>query len=236
MNFKQIVKQSQDVIEKSELAELLKPLWGLIEWQGHQDSPDAGAALDRQGGAAIHLYTGLESEGEPLAAVKSVLREFGLFVLARAAQRGAEIWAKKLDTPTTDQINTARSTLENPDLRKTCHTYADALDHYPSKGHSVDRLVYINLVNALLANNIDFKDSVGVDITTWGPTTAYAKKQRYHSLIPLVSAYAPAAVYNDYGHALAAMLTDNLGSVLDSSVAFALRGIIQRVVRIASPV
>lgn len=231
-NFKQIVKQCGQLVADSELKDSLLPLWRLIEWQGHSDNTATGAELDRAGNAVICLYPPLEKMPD---AARRVLHEFGSFVLLRAGERGAAIWKNKLDVPTAEQIAMANQKLADPELRKTCQTYKDVLDSYPEKGGCINRLVYINLMNALLANNIAYKDSVGVDIMTWGPTTEYANLKKYHCLVPLVSAYAPADVYNDYGYALASMLIDGLGCVRESSVAFALRGIVQRIAKMASP-
>jgi len=231
-NAKTLIQQCSQTLEASALKELLLPLWRLIEWQSHTADLRTGVELDRSGDAVIHLYPALESM--PDAAAR-VLREFGRFVLLRAAERGLALWKGKLDAPTPEQVQLVKQKLADAALRATCKTYADVLDSYPGSGHSVPRLVYINLTNALLANNISYPDSVGVDILTWGPTTAYAKGEKYHCLVPLVSAYSPADIYEDYGAALAALLTDKLTSVRDASVAYALRGLIQRIARIASP-
>jgi len=231
-DFKTILQQSQKLILDSELKQLLLPLWRLIEWQAHAEAIDDGAKLDRSGDAVIHLYPGLEQLSD---APFKVLREFGQFILLRADERGASIWEGKLDVPTPEQITMARDKLTDPEVRKSCHSYQDVLDRYPTQGNSVDRLVFINLANALLANNIVYKDSVGVDILTWGPTAEYANRKRYHSLIPLVSAYAPAEIFQDYGHALAALLENKLQNVRDHSVTYALGGILQRIARIACP-
>lgn len=232
MNFKQIVAASGKLIEQSELKDMLLPLWRLIEWQGHSENVGTGAELDRKGDAIIHLYPVLEKMPD---AVSRVLREFGNFVLIRAGNRGEAIWKGKLAAPTAEQIATVKEKLADPELRKTCHSYKDVLDTYPGTGHSVDRLVYINIMNALLANNIVFSDSVGVDIMTWGPATEYCNLKKYHCLVPLVSAYAPADDYNCFGHALASMVTDGLQNVRDSSVAYSLRGIVQRIAKMACP-
>ena len=222
-----MVQQCGKLIDESPLKSNLMPLWRLIEWQAHQEDTGVGAALDSAGNSTIHLY--------PSATAKNILREFGKFILLRTGDRGAALWKNKLDVPTPEQVAAAKQKLEDPELRKVCKTFKDVLDRYHDKGGSVDRLVYINLTNALLANNISYADSVGVDIMTWGPTTDYAKREKYHCLIPLVSAYAPSDVYNDFGSALYSMITDGLGCVRDSSVAYALRGIIQRIIKIASP-
>ena len=230
-NFKSIVQQSQKMVLASDLKDLLLPLWRLIEWQGHAKGMGE-AELCRKGGAVINLYPGLEKSA---AAPRKVLREFGQFVLVRAGDRGAAIWKNKLEVPTEQQIATIKEKLADTDLRKTCRTYKDVLDTYPSTGGSVDRLVFINVMNALLAHNIPFSASANLDIMSCGPTTEYCNRKKYHCLVPLVSAYAPVDVYTDYGHALAAMVTDKLANVRDSSVAYALRGIVQRIARIASP-
>ena len=229
---KAIIQQCGKTIEDSDFRDLLLPLWRLIEWQEHTDNLATGVELDRAGNAVIHLYPALEHMPD---AVSKVLRVFGSFVLLRAGERGAALWKNKLDAPTEEQVKLAKDKLADPALRARCRAYKDVLDTYPTTGHSVDRLVFINLTNALLANNIVYGDSVGVDIMEWGPTSAYAKRERYHCLTPLVSAYSPADILADYGAALTGMMLNRLGAVRDSSVAYALRGIIQRIARIASP-
>lgn len=232
MTFKQIVAQSGKQIENSNLKDMLTPLWKLIEFQGHSENLSTGVELDRKGNAVIHLYPALERMPD---ATKRVLCEFGKFVLLRGGDRAESIWKSKLDAPTKEQIATVKAKLEDPALRTTCRCYKDVLDTYPGTGHSVDRLVYINVMNALLANNISFSDSVGVDIMQWGPAAEYCNLKKYHCLTPLVSAYSPEDVFNCYGHALEAFITNGLGNIRDSSVAFALRGIVQRIARMASP-
>lgn len=229
---KVITSQAQKLISGSDIKDLLLPLWRLIEFQAHAESSPEGVVLCRKGDAVIHLYPTLANQSD--APVK-IVKEFGKFVLLRAGDRGASVWKNKLDLPTKEQIETIKNKLADPDIRTRCRTYKDVLDTYPTKGGSADRLVYINVMNALLANNIAFSDSVGVDIMAWGPTAEYCNRRKYHCLIPLVSAYAPEDVYNEFGAALAALCVDSLGRVRDSSVAYALRGIVQRIARMASP-
>lgn len=226
-NYKSLATQAHKLIASSDLKDSLMPLWRSVEWQGHAEG-DGGAVLCQQSSAVIHLHPDLSSP-------QQILRAFGHLVLIRAGERGEAVWRNKLCTPTEHQISTASTKLADAELRKTCKTYKDVLDTYPDTGGSVDRLVFINIMNALLANNIAYGDSVGVDILAWGPTAEYCNRKKYHCLVPLVSAYAPADVYSDYGHALAALLADNLAGVRDSSVAVALRGIIHRIAGMVSP-
>lgn len=232
LSLKSIVQQSQQMVLASDLKNLLLPLWQLIEWQSHADAGIGDAELCRSGNAMIKLYPSLLGKPD---ATRKILREFGQFVLLRAEDRGTAIWKNKLDVPTEQQLATVKEKLADVELRKTCTAYGDVLDTYPSTGGSVDRLVFINIANALLANNIPFSASANLDILTWGPTTEYCQRKKYHCLVPLVSAYAPADVYSDYGYALAAQVSDKLAGVRDSSVAFALRGIVQRIAKIANP-
>ena len=229
MSIKSIIRKCSQLVESSELKDSLLPLWKSISWENHSGAQNIDPVnLDCAGDTTIHLYANLEQDQR---AVQKVLREFGNLVLIRSGERGAAIWKGKLDIPTELQVSTVKDKLSDPILRQTCKKYADVLDNYPSKGGSVDRLVYINIVNALLANNIAYADSVGVDIYSWGPTQAYANREKYHCLVPLVSAYAPYEVFNCYGSALSDMVEFKLQSVRDSSVAYALRGIVQRIAK-----
>ena len=228
--YKQIVIEVGKLIDQSELADLLNSLWRKIEWVAHQNATGNNAALSAEGDTTIHLFPALMENDK---AGELVLREFGKLILLRSGENGQAIWAKKLDVPTEEDINIAISKLGDVGLRQKCTEFANVLDYYPERGHSVERLVYVNIVNALLANNLSYADSVNVDLREWGPTTEYCARRKYHSLIPLVSAYAPADVYQDFGAALSALVVDNLSQVRDKSVAYALRGIIQRVTKLA---
>lgn len=231
-SYKQIVAQCGKIIEASQFKDLLLPLWNEVEWKGHGESIGSTAEADRNGEPVVHLYPELEKAPD---ALKQVLRAFGHYVLGKAGERGTAIWTNKLDVPTSDDVQTVKRKLEDPELRKTCKSYKDVLDTFEPEERSVCRLVFINIVNALLANNISYADSVGVDIMTWGPSAEYANGKKYHSLIPLVSAYSPAEIFNDFGSALAVTLLSKTGAIRESSVSYAFRGILQRVVRIASP-
>lgn len=227
--YKQIVTEVGKLIEKSDLAGLLTPLWKKIEWTAHPTATGSEAALCAEGNSIIHLFPALMESDK---AGELVLREFGKLILLQSGENGQSIWDKKLDVPTEKDISLAVSKLGDIGLRQKCNEFKDVLDYYPERGHSVERLVYLNIVNALLANNLSYADSVNVDIREWGPCAEYCAQKKYHSLIPLVSAYAPSDIYQNFGAALSALIVDNLTQVRDQSVAYALRGIVQRVVKL----
>ena len=222
------------VVEASPVGTLVTPLWRKIEWAVHKEAaPEAVAAQSADSSTSVNLYPQLLGRQNP---EKAVIVEFGKIILGQSGEAGQAVWAKKLDVPSEESIRLASAKLKSAEVRAKSHGYSDVLKFYPDRGHSVDRLVFINVANALLMNNIAYRDSVGVDIYTWGPTTEYCSQKRYHSLIPLVSAYAPADVYECYGCALYGLSAGNLSTVLDKSVAQALRSIIERVARGAASI
>jgi len=207
-------------------------LWNNMRWVEHSTRHgETTAARDQRGSNTIHLYPALLTDPH---AAQCILREFGLHILEKGEDRALEIWDKKLDVPRDDHVDQFVRALKSDENRAACHTYKDILDTYPKQGHSVERLVAIHLANALLANNIPYPDSVGVDIYAWGPTTEYAKGKKYHSLIPLTSAYAPQDTNACFGCAFAMLVVNNLGSVRDNSVTYAMKSIIRNVIKRAS--
>ncbi len=232
----QIVQQAGDVLLAHEIGkqEHVRNLWKSVQWLSFgTQALDTEAELDQAKGPQIRLYPSLVRNPK---AVKAALREFGLLILAKGGDRAQEIWEKKLIAPKPEEIESFNQKLKDPAVREKCHTYEDLVQQYPNKGHSVERLVAIHFCNALLANNVSYPDSIGIDIQTWGPTAQFATGKKYYSLVPLSSAYAPGDIHRCFGCAFAACLTDNLRTVLDTSVAGALRTIIQNVVqRAATP-
>jgi hypothetical protein len=179
-----------------------------------QDASNSTAALS-YANDSIALYPELLKIKNP---VNAILHEFGRKLLIDSGEAGNRIWTKKLEFPLESSISLAQSTLADPELRKSCKTYKDALNHYPTSGHAVDRLVFIDIANALLANNVAYADSVGIDLKTWGYTSDYCSLKRQHSLIPLTSAYSPYAVHSDFGEAFVAYIVHDFNCVCESSV------------------
>jgi hypothetical protein len=230
--FKNLIKQTGNLLDGHPVGKSLLELWKSVEWQEMaEDHGKSEAALSPTNNALIRLFPSLLKNPK---AGWIVLREFGDFVLAKSGSHGRSIWQKKLSIPTEEQIDAFALKLADPEVRKTCQTYEQLVSGYPSKGHAVDRLVAVHFSNALMANNLPFRDSQGVDIKHWGPTAEFASRKRYHSLIPLTSAYCPKEVHESFGCAFAELVVSNLNCCRDKSVAYALKGTILNVVRRAT--
>lgn len=227
-NAKDTIHSATKLVEDHELGPDLMPFWNSIKWQECAgDASDYPAELHRNGEPVIRLFPSLATDPR---AGEAVLIEFAYYVYGKSGERGKEIWEKKLFMPTQEQMDAVSLKLASPEIRKTCETYEQVLDTYPSTGHAVDRLVFIHVVNALTANNVPYPETVNLDIRAWGPTTAYTNFQRYDSLVPLSSAYAPRRIDECFGTAVAAWITGDLKKVADKTVAYALKLIIRNVI------
>ena len=234
-SYRQIVREASQIFRGHKLGEHPKAinLWNSVEWQEmSQPSGNLTAQLTTAETPHIQLFPPLLQQANGTAAI---LREFGLLLQRKGGDRARTIWERKLDLPTPEQIAMAKGKLQDPEIRTTCKSYEQVKNTYAPKGTAVDRLVFINVYNALLANNIPFRDSHGVDITTWGPTTEYANQKKYHSLVPLTSAYCPPDVHRCFGTAFAEYLSGDLRCCRDSSVAAAMKRIIENVVSRLDP-
>jgi hypothetical protein len=234
--FQQVIKQAGDALLTNEIGkqEHVASLWKDIDWMpSDKQSLDVDVERDNSDKPQIRLYPSLLQNPK---AVRDVLREFGLLIQAKGGERAQSIWDNKLMAPDPKDVALFDTKLKDTSLREKCHTFDDLLQTYPQKGHTVERLIAVHLSNALLANNVSFGDSVGVDIYSWGPTSQFAAGKKYHSLVPLTSAYCPGDIHRCFGCALASLLIDNFSTVLDRSVAAGLRVIVRNVVqRSATP-
>ena len=225
---KDVVVETGQILIDHPLWSELRELWHTIQWQQAPNDSGDGVALSPAAEPIVRLHPNLLQNPN---AGKAVLREFGKFILRRGGDRAEIIWDKKLSVPDEEHIDEFAKKLSDPELRKTCKSYEELLQSYPQRGHSVERLIAVHMANALIANNIPYPDSVGVNIKTWGPTAEFANRKKYHSLVPLTSAYCPPMIHADFGTAFAELIIDNLHSVQDTSVAYALKGVIRNVLK-----
>jgi hypothetical protein len=225
---KDVIRETGELLSVHELWPELRSLWKSVQWQEETDDSGDGVALTPAAEPIIRLYPNITKNPE---AGGSVLREFGNFLLRRGGERAAAIWVNKLTIPEDEHISQFSTKLTDPQLRKTCRTYEEVIQTYPQKGNSVPRLVAVHMANALIANNIPYADSVGVDIMTWGPTTEFANKKKYYSLVPLTSAYCPKDVHEHFGCAFSELIVGDLASVQDTTVAYALKAVIRNILK-----
>ena len=227
---KEIVKSTSKLLLGSEIGQQDHVLgfWKGMEWLEHkQQVLKADCELSRTGDAYVNLYPSLTKAPD---AGRQVLREFGLFLLAKGGQRAKNIWEKKLTTPEPAHIDLFADKLKSAELRQTCKTYDDVVATYPEKGFAVPRLIAIHLANALRLHNIPFVDSVGVDIRTWGPTMEFCQGKKYYSLLPLC-AYAPRDICADFGQAFADLIVSQLDSVIEMSTRYEFKKVMRRVIQ-----
>jgi len=224
---REIVQEADQLLRKNRVFQdgKVQHLWSQIEWLEVSGDSEADAQfVSTEQTPTVALYSSLSTAKEP---AEAVLREFGLLIQAKGGDRAVAIWEQKLDLPTPDDIEACVSVLAGAD--KT-GAYRELLDRFPAEGSAVVRLVFINIANALLANNIPLNDFTGTDIRTWGPTAEYCAFKRYHSLIPLTSAYCPPNVHRCFGIAFARYVIDDLACCTESSVKAGLNRIILNVV------
>lgn len=228
---REIVQAAGKKIDEHEVGKLahLVDYWSKMQWIEHADQTlQTDAELSRTHEPFVNLYPSLQRAADP---VRLVLIEFGIFLLHKGGQRAGAIWKNKLLAPTKEHIKTCATRLADPSIRQQLQTYEAFVQSYPEKGHAVARLVALHLCNALKHHNIAFPDSIGVDIYTWGPTAEFANGQKYFSLTPLLSAYAPRRINDCFGCAFADLVLTNLSTVIESSVQYALKSVMLNVIQ-----
>jgi hypothetical protein len=188
-----------------------------IDWNVLSDqrvSADAEAARD--GSGRINVYPSLFKKSKNMAEY-CVLREFGRLVLEKAGADAKRGWEMKLSLPCNEQIDAVQAKLS-----PSAGSYLDIVEFFNT---AVCRLVTLNICNALIANGVPITQCQNVNLRQWGPTQEYCNRRRYHSLIPLLSAYASKEIFEDYGAAFAD-LACGLCGITESTVADATHALI----------
>lgn len=224
-NFKQIVSSAGKLLLAHPVGQQahIGALWNRVDFNVVEQSNTENDARLCAGKDAIALYPVL-LERAPAQADTILLREFGLMLLRRAGASNRTRWSKKLVLPSERQITAVQGRLGDQALRGAGGTYLALVESFKT---ATDRLVALNITNALLANGMPFESSVGVKITEWGPTAEYSTGKKYHSIIPLTSAYAPAEVHRCYGCAFAEMIVNKMRAVKESSTARSLETLVR---------
>ena len=111
-------------------------------------------------------------------------------------------WNKKYVAASTSTIDRIQSLLRT----KRYGQYRDIVEEFDSPN---ERLVCIHVVNALLVNKYPVKLLDQVNIKEHPATKEFATGGKLYSLIPLVSAYAREADYEDYAETFRAYVESN---------------------------
>ncbi len=200
----------------------IEVLWNTVEWKEHSSQEiNSEAELARDGSSVIRLYPNLVTNPNH---VFVVLREFGELILLKAGAASQEVWKDKLMVPTVEAVKGFSTKIGKQ--RGEFNSYMEIIESFDSP---VDRLTAINLANALIANNISYASSEGLNIYQWGQTCEYANRKRYHSITPLVSAYGHYKLCNEFGEAFAELVLHDLKAVRHTAVAKALENLISSI-------
>lgn len=224
--YKQTVKAAADAFQRvPELScDAVKGLWNDLEWVVNETPEASPVDLSLTEPVMTLSPSLLTSRGE---ASNLILVQFGALVLRSGGEDAVRRWEKKLVLPDEAHVHTFSQKLASSTLRSTCHSYRDLLATYPNVSNSVPKLVGVNLANALIANNVSYADSRGVNVYEWGPTFEYANRRKLGSIVPLTSAFCPPSVDRSFGHAFASLSLDQFAGIKESSVKKALTELMQ---------
>jgi len=94
-------------------------------------------------------------------------------------------------------------------------TYRESIE---APSNPVERLTYIHLINALVKNGFSITSAKGRDVRTLECTKSYAKGERCHSLVPLVSAYTPSKIWKSFGASFAQAVENGMEACCHTAV------------------
>jgi len=215
------VKQAKNKLESCPITN--KPhvlsFWDRVKWLVHniQEFPDTDAEVARDGSMTINTFPSLTHKKEDKIAFELVW-EFGILVYNNASDETKNRWDLKLVLPSNDQIDAFQGK-----LHEGFKSYQGLVESFST---ACDRLVALNLANAMISNGQAFEGAFNVDVRKFGPTQEYANLKRYHSLKPLIGAYAPRLLDDCFGYALADCVCREFKSVRRTDVAESLRTLI----------
>ena len=169
----------------------------------------------------VHIYPVLIQKTS-FDAVKAILFELGDFLLSQSGEHTQALWEKRFVRARLDQVNLFQGKLSSGD-------YLTFQSIVQSIKRATDRLVAIHLSNGLLSNGQTAISSRNINVLQWGTTSEFATGQKPYSLIPLVSVYAPAGIYQHFNAAFADNILSNLSSVAETSVRSAYQSLIHKV-------
>jgi len=222
------VKQAKSKLEACQATN--KPhvlsLWDKVKWQVHdtQEYPGTDAEAARDGSMTVNTFPSLTHKKEDEIAFE-LIWEFGVLVYNTASEEVQNLWDLKLVLPSNEQIDAFQHKLHTG-----FKSYREIVESFSTP---CDRLVAINLANAMMANGQAFEGAFNVDVRKFGPTQEYANMKRYHSLKPLMGAYAPRLLDDCFGYALADCACREFKSVRRTDLAEVLKRLIGKVLEVS---
>ena len=174
--------------------------------------------VNKDNNLTLHLYPSVVNKTST-AAVKAALKEIGHGIQSGFGKLEV-LWNGRLVVASESQVSLFQTKLSSGQFSK----FSDLVK---SIERATDRLVAIHLANGLLSNGQKISTARNIDVKSWGSTSEFASGKRHYSLTPLLSVYAPADVYHDFGTSFMDDTLNGLGSVTESSVATAYHTLIQ---------
>jgi hypothetical protein len=164
----------------------------------------------------------LVSNQEPEAKLRASIFAIALDVYRRFTPDQQTCWTNALFSPCSEAISEIQSALDSDDVA----SFGDVVEKLDTP---VDRMVAIHLFNALIKSGTSFEDARGIDLLTWGGTSPLATGDVQCSLLPLLGAYAPSALYYFFPNAVVALVMDKLADISHEQVQAHFADIVKRV-------
>jgi hypothetical protein len=177
----------------------------------------ADVEVSRTSKNKVSLFPSLLDKSRDVACL-TIIKELGNLLFTGCSEDVARRWTNKLCLPTDIQINSIQSklTTEFKSYREVVESFKTAMDRY----------VALNIANALISKGVPYSQVLNLDIKTWGATQEYANLKKYHTIIPMLSAYASKEIFENFGAAFADWVCGTNG-ITESSVAASTHGIIE---------
>lgn len=221
MNTKNI-DAAGDLLKQSDLGRMSHIItdWNAINWTSSNLDSGADVQVNLNNPDTIVVYPGLAKRAE-LYQQAELLREFGISVFTRHASKLAkQTWEEKLCLPFADQIKAVQEHLKD----KALVSYMAIVESFKT---CMDRFVALNICNALMRPlMIPRKQALNLNIYGWGSTLEYANLKRTHRIVPFVHAYGSRELTECPGRALAELITNQMRSIREASVAAAFKQVI----------
>lgn len=213
-----VVKRAREAFGQGPLKGLVS-LWDCVEFV---EIPDQRAPGDVQtfsdDPGTVTLMPSIKNREEHIAN-HIIFKAIGRYAARPTDEKWQRRWDYKFLIPESTQVAQVQDKLASEQFS----TFKELVESFNT---AVDRLVALNICNALLRSHTNRQGAKNLDLKQWGSTMEYAKLKRYHSLKPLATAYCDSELCENYPVAFAMMATGaDLAS--ESSVSRALKRLVK---------